>query len=173
MQFGLGRYLLKNLAGSGKLLPSGFVFCQLVLKSRKQMEIKAFKAYRFNPDVVGEAGACIAPPYDVISSEQQTRLYQQSPYNIVRIIKGKTEAGDNETKNQYTRAADYLKDWLAKGALKQDDKEAIYAYVQDFEIAGKNTAAADLSPLANWPNMAQAFGLTKTRLMARRRTGLN
>ena len=102
------------------------------------MEIKAFKAYRFNPDVVGEAGKCIAPPYDVINSTQQQQLYQQSPYNIVRIIKGKTEAGDNETKNQYTRATDYLKDWLAKGALKQDDKEAIYAYVQDFEVAGKN-----------------------------------
>ena len=102
------------------------------------MEIKAFKAYRFNPDVVGDSGKCIAPPYDVINSVQQQQLYQQSPYNIVRIIKGKTEAGDNETKNQYTRAADYLKDWLAKGALKQDDKEAIYAYVQDFEVAGKN-----------------------------------
>ena len=102
------------------------------------MEIKAFKAYRFNPDVVGDSGKCIAPPYDVINSVQQQQLYQQSPYNIVRIIKGKTEAGDNETKNQYTRAADYLKDWLAKDALKQDDKEAIYAYVQNFEVAGKN-----------------------------------
>ena len=101
------------------------------------MEIKAFKAYRFNPKVVGEAGACIAPPYDVINSAQQERLYQQEPYNIVRIIRGKTEAGDNEMKNQYTRAADYLKDWLAKGAVEQDDKEAIYAYVQDFEVAGK------------------------------------
>jgi uncharacterized protein (DUF1015 family) len=101
------------------------------------MEIKAFKAYRFDPKVVGEAGACIAPPYDVINSDQQERLYRQSPYNIVRIIKGKVEAGDNEMENQYTRAADHLKDWLAKGALKQDSKEAIYAYVQDFEAAGK------------------------------------
>jgi uncharacterized protein (DUF1015 family) len=103
----------------------------------EQMEIKAFKAYRFNPDVVGDAGRCIAPPYDVISSEQQGRLYRQSPYNIVRIIRGRTEAGDDETKNQYTRAADYLNEWVKKGVLKQDGKEAIYAYVQDFEIAGK------------------------------------
>jgi uncharacterized protein (DUF1015 family) len=102
------------------------------------MEIKAFKAYRFNPDVVGEAGKCIAPPYDVINTAQQQQLYQRSPYNIVRIIKGKTEAGDNETKSQYTRAADCLKNWLAKNVLKQDDKETIYAYVQDFEAAGKN-----------------------------------
>jgi uncharacterized protein (DUF1015 family) len=101
------------------------------------VEIKAFKAYRYNPDVVGDAGRCIAPPYDIISSEQQARLYQQSPYNIVRIIRGRTEAGDDETKNQYTRAADYLNEWIKKGVLKRDGKEAIYAYIQDFEIAGK------------------------------------
>lgn len=100
------------------------------------MEIKAFKAYRFNSDVVGDVGRCIAPPYDVVNDAQQARLYQQSPYNIVRIIRGRTETGDNEKKNQYTRAADYLKNWLQKGVLKQDGKEAIYAYVQDFEIAG-------------------------------------
>jgi uncharacterized protein (DUF1015 family) len=101
------------------------------------MEIKAFKAFRFNPDVVGDAGKCIAPPYDVISSQQQVRLYQQSPCNIVRIIRGKTEAGDDETINQYTRAAEYLNEWINEGVLSQDGKEAIYAYVQDFEIAGK------------------------------------
>jgi len=101
------------------------------------VEIKAFKAYRYNPDVVGDAGRCIAPPYDIISSEQQARLYQQSPYNIVRIIRGRTEAGDDETKNQYTRAADYLNEWIKKGVLKRDGKETIYAYIQDFEIAGK------------------------------------
>jgi uncharacterized protein (DUF1015 family) len=102
------------------------------------MEIKAFKAYRFNSDIVGDKGACAAPPYDVINSDLQERLYQQSPYNIVRIIKGKTQTGDNEKKNQYTRAADCLKDWIKKGVLRPDDKEAIYGYVQDFEISGIN-----------------------------------
>jgi uncharacterized protein (DUF1015 family) len=101
------------------------------------MEIKAFKAYRFNPDVVGDNGKCIAPPYDVISPAQQKKLYEQNPYNIIRIILGKTEPTDNDKKNQYSRAAEYLADWLNKKALKQDEKETIYAYVQSFEIAGK------------------------------------
>ena len=102
------------------------------------MEIKAFKAYRFNSDVVGDSGQCIAPPYDVINGVGQENLYKQNQYNIVRIIKGKTEPGDEEKQNQYSRAADYLNDWIKKNALKQDDKETIYAYVQDFEIAGAN-----------------------------------
>ncbi|MGB8225525.1 MAG: DUF1015 domain-containing protein, partial [Sedimentisphaerales bacterium] len=101
------------------------------------MEIKAFKAYRFNPDVVGDNGKCIAPPYDVINPAQQKKLYEQNPYNIIRIILGKTEPTDNGKKNQYSRAAEYLADWLNKKALKQDEKETIYAYVQRFEVAGK------------------------------------
>ena len=101
------------------------------------MEIRPFRAIRFNGEVVGDVGDCISPPYDVINSQQQQMLYDKSDYNVVRIILGKEQPGDNETTNKYTRAAGYFNDWQRKGALKQDDKETIYAYVQDFEIKGK------------------------------------
>ncbi|MHB9069942.1 MAG: DUF1015 domain-containing protein [Sedimentisphaerales bacterium] len=102
------------------------------------MEIKAFKAYRFNSATAGDAGKCIAPPYDVINDLQQEELYQQSPYNIVRIDKGKIKTSDNETQNQYTRAAEYLADWLKNGILTQESKDSLYAYVQNFDVAGEN-----------------------------------
>lgn len=101
------------------------------------MQIKAFKAFRFDSDVVGDAVDCVAPPYDVISDAQQQRLYEKNDHNIVRIIKGKTNSSDNDKTNQYTRAADYLNDWIDTGALREDVKEAIYGYVQDFEISEK------------------------------------
>jgi len=100
------------------------------------MQIKPFKAFRFDEAVVGDVGSCIAPPYDVISDAQQEQLYKKSKHNIVRIIKGKTTASDNGENNQYTRAADYLNKWIEQGALKQDTAETIYAYVQDFELSG-------------------------------------
>jgi len=96
------------------------------------MEIRPFRAFRFNPAVVGNAGDCIAPPYDVIGPEQQGRLYRKSPYNIVRITKPNEASADN----QYTRAAGYLSDWIDSGVLKQDPAEGIYGYVQDFEVGG-------------------------------------
>ncbi len=102
------------------------------------MEIKPFKAFRFNSGIVGDVGNCIAPPYDVISGAQQEQLYNKSEYNIVRIIKGKTTPSDNADNNQYTRAADCLNTWLKKGILKQDLAETIYAYVQDFQLSGCN-----------------------------------
>ncbi len=100
------------------------------------MQIRPFKAFRFDKAVVGDVGSCIAPPYDVISDAQQEQLYKKSKHNIVRIIKGKTTASDNGENNQYTRAAGYLNDWIKQGVLKQDATETIYAYVQDFELAG-------------------------------------
>ncbi len=100
------------------------------------MQIKPFKAFRFDKAVVGDLGSCIAPPYDVINDVQQEQLYNKNEYNIVRIIKGKTNASDNGDNNQYTRAAGYLNNWINEGALKEDAAETIYAYVQDFELGG-------------------------------------
>ncbi len=100
------------------------------------MEVKPFKAFRFNAGVVGDVGRCIAPPYDVISDDEREELYRRSHYNIVRITKGKTAASDNGQHNQYTRAAECLQKWIAEGVLKQDERDAIYGYVQDFELNG-------------------------------------
>ena len=100
------------------------------------MDVKPFKAFRFDPNVVGDVGKCIAPPYDVIDDAQREELYRRSEHNIVRITKGKTTPSDNGQHNQYTRAAELLQKWIAEGVLKPDDRDTIYGYVQDFEIHG-------------------------------------
>ncbi len=101
------------------------------------MEIRPFKAWRFDGSVVSNVGDCLAPPYDVIDPPAQQQLYDKNPCNVVRAIKGKTGPNDSDGDNQYTRAADFLGSMIESGALKQDAKETIYGYVQDFEIAGR------------------------------------
>ncbi|HEW79727.1 MAG TPA: DUF1015 domain-containing protein, partial [Phycisphaerales bacterium] len=120
------------------------------------MEVRPFKAFRFNETVVGEVGGCIAPPYDVIDPAQQARLYEKSEYNIVRIIKGRETSSDNDSNNQYTRAADYLNTWIKKGILKQDLAETIYAYVQNFQRAGTQFQRSSFIALAK----LEEFGKT-------------
>jgi len=112
------------------------------------MEVKPFKAFRFNKAVVGDVGGCISPPYDVISEDQQKKLYDKSKYNIVRIIKAKTTPKDNENDNQYTRAAGYLNRWIQEGALKQDSDEGIYAYIQNFQISTNSFERSSFIALA-------------------------
>lgn len=100
------------------------------------MEVKPFKAFRYDSQVVGDVGRCIAPPYDVISDDEQKRLHRKSKYNVAYITRGKTSPADNGRHNVYTRAAEYLQKWISEGALKQDDRDTIYGYVQDFELSG-------------------------------------
>ncbi len=101
------------------------------------MEIKPFKAYRFNPAKVGDVGRCIAPPFDVIGKAEQERLYKKSKYNVVRITKGKETEADNDKNNVYTRASEFLRRWMKEGVLRQDQSTAIYGYVQDFQAGGR------------------------------------
>ena len=107
-------------------------------KSEAIMNVTAFKGYRYDSSVVGDAGLCIAPPYDVIDAELQEKLCRQSEYNIIRITKGKREPGDGETENVYTRAAATLDEFVGSGALKQDEQESIYVYAQDYTIGGRD-----------------------------------
>jgi len=111
------------------------------------MEIKPFKGLRFDPAVVGNVADCIAPPYDVIDRRMQDALYEKSPYNIVRIIRGRTTPDDTDTDNQYTRAAGTLDEFIATGALREDPTECIYAYVQDFEAGSRRYRRSGLVAL--------------------------
>jgi len=112
------------------------------------MDVRPFRAFRFNPAIVGDPGLCIAPPYDVIDEPLQERLYRQSPYNIVRIDRGKESAADSDVENVYTRAAALLQQWLERGVLKQDPQDALYGYFQDFEVGGRPCVRKSLIGLA-------------------------
>lgn len=112
------------------------------------MEIKAFKAYRFNKDVVGNNGDCISPPYDVIDDKLREKLYAKNEHNVVRLIRNKPTDADNDSNNPYTRAAELLNQWMASGALKADEADTIYAYVQDFTIAGQSYQRGSFISLA-------------------------
>lgn len=100
------------------------------------VEIKAFKGIRYDKDRVKDLNLVITPPYDVINEKEQEELYSLSEYNFINLILGREKEGDNG-ENKYTRAARYLKEWVEKGILKEDDKDSIYAYSQTFPFKGK------------------------------------
>ncbi len=95
-------------------------------------EIAAFRAVRYDPAKVGSLEAVTAPPYDVLSPDDQAALYEASPYNIVRIMLNRAEEGDNPELHPYERAAACLKEWLAGGIMVEDERPALYVYRQSF-----------------------------------------
>lgn len=94
-------------------------------------DIAPFRGIRYNPARVGSLANVLAPPYDVLSAAEQAQLYERSPYNVVRIILNRREAGDPPNA-PYQRAADTLQKWLDEGALIEEEQPAFYVYRQLF-----------------------------------------
>lgn len=94
--------------------------------------ISGFHGYRYNPEVIRNFDEVLAPPYDVISSEQRDELYEKSINNVVRIILTK---GEGDAK--YKEAADTFNNWIKDKVLIRDEEPSIYVYQQVFEEGGK------------------------------------
>lgn len=99
-------------------------------------QIIPFRGYRYDPAIVGKISDVVTPPYDRVYPDIQETCYQRSPYNIVRIIKGLAEERDSEGNNVYTRAAEYLDEWIGKGVLIRETEPALYAYHQTYSFEG-------------------------------------
>jgi len=99
-------------------------------------QIIPFRGYRYDPEIVGDVTAVVTQPYDRIGAKEQEIYYSRSPYNIVRIIKGFPQPGD-DGENAYTRAARFLAEWIENGVLKRDPEPSFYAYHQEYEFEGE------------------------------------
>jgi uncharacterized protein (DUF1015 family) len=95
-------------------------------------DIQALRGIRYNLARVGSLSHVVAPPYDVIDGELQDRLYDEHPANVVRLILNRPEPADDTSRNRYTRAAGFLRRWLAEGLLVVEPDPAVYVYHQHF-----------------------------------------
>lgn len=87
-------------------------------------EIQPFRGVLYDQSTV-HLDDVVAPPYDVISTEQQEKLYERNPYNVVRLILGREE-------DRYSSAAGHLQEWLEKRVLVREAKPALYILTQTF-----------------------------------------
>ncbi len=101
-------------------------------------EVRPFRGIVYDTSRV-KSEDVVSPPYDIITPEMKERLYEKSPYNIVRIDFGKDQEGDSEEgENRYTRAKRYLSDWLSEGILKVTQRPAFYLYQVRYRLQGRD-----------------------------------
>lgn len=101
--------------------------------------IKPFRAIRYDQDKIDSIDHVISQPYDRVRYGLQEQYYALSPYNVTRIIKGMETENDSETNNVYTRANDFLNQWLDEGILMREDQPAYYVYHQSFSLPSGET----------------------------------
>jgi uncharacterized protein (DUF1015 family) len=99
----------------------------------KLAKIYPFQPYRYTAKA-GPLSDLVTQPYDKISSSMQAQYLAKSPYNLVRVILGPRTPEDTATNNVYTRAAEFLKQWIASGILAREEGAAVFPYFQEFTV---------------------------------------
>ncbi len=90
--------------------------------------VRPFPALRPAP---GRAPEVIAPPYDVLNTEEARVLAEGRPWSFLHISKPEIDlpAGtDPYAPEVYAKAAENLKKMVEAGVMKQDDQACYYAY---------------------------------------------
>ncbi|MBI2348296.1 MAG: DUF1015 domain-containing protein [Deltaproteobacteria bacterium] len=83
------------------------------------VQIAPFRGILYNEKKIRDLSKVIAPPYDVITPEEQDRLCRKSPYNFVRLIL-------SQEPEPYESVARLFEGWRAEGIFVRDDRPALY-----------------------------------------------
>jgi uncharacterized protein (DUF1015 family) len=102
-------------------------------------DVKPFRGIRYDTARVGDLTLVVAPPYDVISPEEQEALHRRHPRNITWIDFGTEREGDRPGSDKYARASAWYREWIAEGTLVRDPAPALYYYEQEFSIPGRGS----------------------------------
>ncbi len=109
--------------------------------------VEPFPGIRYNPGKIDSLATVVTPPYDVISSDQQSAYYERSPFNIIRIEWGRTQPDDGPDDNAHARARQHLQAWLADEVLIQDRGPSFYLVSTRYQLEKK--------PVTRWGLIAQ------------------
>jgi len=102
------------------------------------VEVSPFKGITYNKEKIGKLDDVMSPPYDIISSEMQTELYDKHSYNFVRLILGKQFSDDNEKNNRYSRAKKQFDSWIKESVLTESGKPAVFPYKIEYKVKNQS-----------------------------------
>ncbi|MFD9903002.1 DUF1015 family protein [Streptomyces sp. NPDC059063] len=83
------------------------------------LDLRPFRAVRYNPEHVGDLSGVICPPYDDLPPAH-ARSLRVRPHHVSRLL----YADDPRA------ALGQLRRWLGRGVLRRDDTPALYLYEQ-------------------------------------------
>jgi uncharacterized protein (DUF1015 family) len=103
--------------------------------------IRPFRGVRYDPASVGDLSQVVSQPHDRVRHGLQDQYYKLSPYNVARLIKGRTDAGDDDLNNAASRALESYRAWLKQGVLKRDAAPSLYVVRQSFGMLDGSSRA--------------------------------
>jgi uncharacterized protein (DUF1015 family) len=91
------------------------------------VRIAPFRGVFYNQKKIRDLAKVVTPPYDVISLEEQEKLYRKSPHNFVRL-------DFSQEPDPYAAVPELLQTWQAEGILERDEIPALYFAVHKFAL---------------------------------------
>jgi len=93
-------------------------------------EIRPLKAWRYHPSLTSKIDELTSPLFDVISSSQRKKLYE-NPLNSIHLAVPDGDIPEDE-------ALKTLNHWKENNILIQDHIPSIYIYYQYFSLANSS-----------------------------------
>ncbi|MDR2431240.1 MAG: DUF1015 domain-containing protein [Candidatus Margulisbacteria bacterium] len=121
--------------------------------------IKAFRGVRYSKARVNYSDV-VTQPYDKISPELLDAYYERSPYTTARLIR-------NKSADPYAAAAAELNSWLKAGVLAQDERPAIYAYHQTYQLGGEKKIRQGFIALAGLEEFSRKIILPHEKTLSK------
>ena len=110
-------------------------------------EVIPFRGVLYNPSKIDDMADVVAPPFDVISEQEQIQLHERHPQNIIRLTLGKITENDTPIDNRYTRAAECFKRWFVDDIILLDKDPAFYLTSMEFSFEGNRVTRYGLIAL--------------------------
>ena len=95
-------------------------------------EIAPLRGILYDEEKVGGMTNVVAPPYDVVSPDEQAAFHASHPHNVLHIDLGAEQPGDSDPYAWHERAAYKFNNWLAEGVLIRHEKPAVYYIETDY-----------------------------------------
>jgi uncharacterized protein (DUF1015 family) len=89
--------------------------------------VAPFRGIFYNQKKIRDLAKVVAPPYDVVSPDDQEKLYKKSPYNFIRLDL-------NQEPESYESVARTLTEWQEQGILVRDETPTIYYLTHRFKL---------------------------------------
>jgi uncharacterized protein (DUF1015 family) len=110
-------------------------------------KIIPFRGVIYNTRKIENMANVVAPPFDIVSEQEQLEYHKSHPNNMIRLTLGKKYENDNSTNNRYTRSANYFNQWLSEHIMVRDKIPAFYLTSMEFPFERKRVTRYGLIAL--------------------------
>ncbi|WP_339137755.1 MAG: DUF1015 domain-containing protein [Candidatus Electrothrix sp. GW3-4] len=102
------------------------------LEKKTMAVVAPFRGVRYNPEKIERLEDVVTPPYDVISTDDEKKLLQKTPYSMINLDLRNISQGTTEDDGRYKQAQERFQTWQDENVLVQDEQPAIYLYYIDY-----------------------------------------